>query len=145
MFLSISSISVADAAPVSFSAFSKEMKQYDYNELVIFSGVINNIGNHYDPDNSTFTCPYNGLYIFSVNVNAYSSYEMVAAIEKDDEYLVEAWASDNGYSQAAAFTVTECNVGQKVLVRGGSGNNCMDGDGGRRHSVFTGALLYAYV
>ena len=39
-----------DHAPVGFSAYATSSKQYDYEEIVEFSGVISNIGNHYDPN-----------------------------------------------------------------------------------------------
>ena len=138
-----------DYAPVGFSAYATTSEQYYSGDLVVFSGVISNIGNHYDPNTSKFTCPYNGLYLFSLNMNAYSDYYMYAEIVRDDEYLVEAMAynydSLDYYPHASAFTITECNIGQAVWVRGGSNSDYMYGSRSERTSHFSGALIYAYV
>ena len=136
-----------DHGPAGFSAYATAIEQYDYEEIVVFSGVISNIGNHYDPNTSKFTCPYNGLYLFSVNMNAYSINDMHAQIVRDDEYLLEAWAygyNDVYYSHASAFTIAECNVGQAVWVRAGNNADYMFGSE-QRSSHFSGALIYAYV
>ena len=77
-------------------------------------------------------------------MNAFASNDMYAEIVRDDDYLVEAMASTNGWSHASAFTVTECDVGQSVWVRGGDDNDFMNGNRNTRSSHFSGALLYAY-
>ena len=69
-----------DLGPVGFSAYANSSEVYDDGELVVFSGVISNIGNHYNPATSKFICPYNGLYLFSLNMNAYYYYNMYAEI-----------------------------------------------------------------
>ena len=78
-------------------------------------------------------------------MNSHLSYDMHTEIVKDNEYLVEAWAYINDYSQASAFIVTECNIGQAVWVRGGSDADYMYGSSGLRSSHFSGALIYAFV
>ena len=63
-------ISDDDHAPVGFSTYATTSEQYSPGEVVVFSEVISNIGNRYDPNTSKFTCPYNGLYLFILNMNA---------------------------------------------------------------------------
>ena len=136
-------------APVGFGAYATRPEQYGANDVVKFTGVISNIGNHYNPNTSKFTCPCNGLYLFSVNMNAYQNAPMYIEIVRDHEYLVGAMAINSNcdhFPYASAFTIVECNIGQAVWVRSVYySNNYMYGDSSQRSSHFSGALIYAYV
>ena len=58
------------AGAVAFSAYTiDDTRYYPYDPLVFFPGILTNIGNHYA--NSTFTCPVNGVYLFTLTYKAY--------------------------------------------------------------------------
>ena len=55
---------------IAFSAY-KYLNQApdDYNELLIFPGITTNIGDGYNNDTSTFTCPVDGIYYIFFNLH----------------------------------------------------------------------------
>lgn len=54
---------------VGFSAYYNFTgQQLLVTRIIQFDSVDTNVGGHYDPTNSTFTCPTSGLYHFSINV-----------------------------------------------------------------------------
>ena len=52
--------------PVGFTAYTDTYHTCDNS--VNFEGVITNVGGAYDTVGSSFTCPYRGVYMFSVSV-----------------------------------------------------------------------------
>ena len=138
-------ISDDDYPPVGFTAFTTSSQTPDNGMPVLFPSIISNIGDHYNDITSRFTCPYNGLYLFSLTIQAYGYIDAIADIMRENDFLVEVMALyDNYYAQASAFIIEECHIGQTVWVR------CADSTSyfystSDRNSHFSGALLYAYV
>ena len=108
----------------------------------MFDGIDSNIGNH-NTDTSIFTCPYNGLYFFNVNIVAQDGYQMTVKIVREFRYIFGALSYFHGYSAASATTITECHVGESVWVRCVSEHDYMYA--GYRTPHIIGALLQAYV
>ena len=65
-------------------------------------------------DTSIFTCPYNGIYLFNVNIVAYNTYQMTAYIVHESNDLVGIWTLSDDFPAASATAVTECKVGESV-------------------------------
>ena len=132
-------------APVGFTAYATVERQYDFGDLVIFDAISTNIGNYYNADTSIFTCPCNGLYMFSFSFNVYiDSSHMYADIMIASQNVAGAFGV-NRYSSASALAVTECDVGQTVWVQCTADYSYMDGHNIHPTSHFSGVLLQAYV
>ena len=105
-------------------------------QTVKFDGIISNFGNHFNTADSTFTCPYHGTYLFSLNlIRDYTG--LCVAIMRDEEELAHAFAYENGFT-AGALIVVECNVGQEVNAQATCSTDVWLGD---RRNQFTGYLL----
>ena len=130
--------------PVGFTAYAVSDANYNSYETVEFTGIISNIGDSYNRNDSSFRCPFRGVYMFSLTVKADSSYYGYFQIMRDGEFIAEAWAdSDYHYSTGAALVVIECEAGQNVWVSTGYDYAYIEG-GSNRESLFTGYMLYRY-
>ena len=67
---------------------------YDIYEVVVFDQVISNFGGHYNPDTSSFICPFNGVYMVNVNVQASPGETVYVDVMHNYVVLVQAWADD---------------------------------------------------
>ena len=131
--------------PIGFSAFAIDDQSASTYESIEFEGIISNIGDHYDSNSSSFTCPRRAVYMFSLNVLARNGYWVYLDLMRDDEFIAEAMCNDGSYSHSQTTTmsvVIECEAGQVVWVRTGS-TSYVEG-GSTRNSVFTGYMLYPY-
>ena len=114
-------------APVGFTAYAESDKTYYNYEPIEFTGVIGNIGNSHDASHIVFTCPFRGVYMFSLIVKAESAYYGFFQILRDGGFLCEAWADSDEhcsthwslvishYSIVAALVV-KCEAGQALWV-----------------------------
>ena len=135
-----------DYDPVGFTAFAPVNTHYYTYESVQFPGIISNIGGHYDATNSSFTCPYKGVYVFSVTAKADTYDYIYLEIIRDGEFIAEAWGDGGSYASyttAAAVVVIECEAGQVVWVSSGDNTARVHGSLDRQ-TLFTGYMLYRY-
>ena len=131
------------SGPVGFTAYAEDWRSYQEDDLVLFESVVTNLGAHYNPVTSTFLCPYDGVYLFSVSFNANSNYRMRASIIRNSSYLADALAYTNeNPNHASALVITDCSPGSKVWVRSYNDNNYMTAD--PRTALFSGYLLHRY-
>ena len=49
---------------VAFSAFHDEMRLYVQDEIIRYTSVFTNVGDHFQLAASMFICPFGGLYVF---------------------------------------------------------------------------------
>ena len=136
----------AEDEPVGFSVYANGNTEYGYEEIVMFTGVINNFGNHFDVQSASFNCPAHGVYMFGLNIKNYYTDNACLDIMRDNEQLVEAWADyitseTYHYGQGSALIVAECSPGQLVWVKA-TCNSYVHGSARRSH--FTGYLLHRY-
>ena len=87
---------VDEAGPVGFTAWANTGygTAYGIDEVVVFDQVISNFGGHYNPDTSSFVCPFDGVYMVNVNVQTYSGDHAQVYVKRNAAALVEAWADD---------------------------------------------------
>ena len=128
---------------IGFTAIHGYDASYSNGEVVIFGNVVSNIGNHYSPTNSTFTCPIAGMYMFSVSVlNGVYDSDSEVAIMRDDSILINVLldesSSDDMFNSASAVIVVECDIGQHVYVES-IRSSAIEGNFGTSH--FSGALI----
>ena len=132
--------------PVGFSAYAISDKSYGQYQSIEFTGIISDIGEHYDRLNSSFACPRRGVYLFSLHVLSWEGTYVYVDLMCDGEFIAEAMCNDGAYShdQATSLSVViECDAGQVVWVTTGeNGANVVGGSS--RNSIFTGYMLYPY-
>ena len=135
--------------PVGFTAYATTSRDYTSGETMLFDATVTNLGGHFNPYDSIFRCPYEGVYMFSVNVLAQPGKHTYGAIWKDDEYLVDTFADLDiadvvVFSQASTMVITQCWPHQEVSVRATWDSNLF-GNPAERHSSFSGYLLQQYL
>ena len=72
---------------------------YNAGETIRLTGVMTNIGGHYDPSKSVFTCPFTGTYYFNFCLYAYlmnNGAITSAYIQLDGERLSQAYCRKDG-------------------------------------------------
>ena len=128
--------------PIGFTAYPTETRDYNTGDLVIFDGVLANIGNYYDSETGIFTCSRNGTYVFTVGVIGASGVEAELQIMIDDFNYISTF-SEGGNDVGTVSGVVDCIVNQKVWIRAGRYTRVY-GSLINKYSVFSGYLFYAY-
>ena len=128
---------------IGFTA-STATNQYEQTEIIRFNDTFSNIGGYFNSNTSSFLCPVDGLYFFSVMFNAQAGKQANLSLMLNGLYLGAAFAdnAESLNSHASALTVTSCYSGQTVWVMCNSAP-CSIYDGSAR-SQFAGALLCPY-
>ena len=130
--------------PVGFSAYAESNQGYNYRSPVNFTGLITNAGNSYHPSNSSFVCPYAGVYLFSLTIQTDDDYTSEYKIMKDNTIVATAAEySYIHYPTGASVIIIECVSGERVWVRIGDRSAYLMG-GTDRQSIFSGYMLYQY-
>ena len=126
---------------IGFSAYATAHVTYAVNDLIEFDGVNTNLGGHYDNDTS-FTCPVNGTYFFTVSVMTSASYHLAVAIEIDSVRYASAYNDgiSSVFNHATNSALLRCNEGQKVFVRCVVGGRSY-GTATEKYSTFSGFLV----
>ena len=106
-----------------------------------------NNGGAYDPNESVFTCPLDGMYYFTFSI--YSGHLSVeertsAMIQMDEQNYSEAVCQNHGpddlRTQCATSLVIHCNQGQRVFVAAAETEVQLYGYS--RRSTFSGFLIH---
>ena len=129
------------ASTVAFTACPSENLNFSPESIIQFGEALTNIGGFFNTDTGIFTCPVNGLYLFSMSIHTNYDVNINAVIYKDGIELVKIASSIAGAIHGVNSIVTECNMFQPVWVE------CVDIEGsipGDRKSSFTGVLLVEY-
>ncbi|XP_062567984.1 uncharacterized protein LOC134230236 isoform X2 [Saccostrea cucullata] len=88
---------------------------------LVFSTVITNEGNGYNPSNGIFTAPVDGTYVFFVNVQSYYRKTIYAAIVLNGATKVKTMAHNNYNDAGPNMVVLNIKKGDAVWVRYSSG------------------------
>ena len=114
---------------------------YESGDVIVFGDVISNFGGHYNPEISTFICPWDGVYLFSVNVQGYSSHYMHIDLMRNDVQLADILIDDisGTYNRGSTTMVINCASGDVVWVRAGYSNYI---HAAARRTLFSGYLLH---
>ena len=85
---------------------------------MLFDRELTNYGGYYNTQTSSFICPVDGVYIFTLKINVYDDIVYVR-IMRNDVHLTDSWAqTDNEpYSHATNMVVTVWLVGDVVWTR----------------------------
>ena len=91
---------------------------------LVFPKVITNVGSGYNPSDGVFTAPRAGVYVFFVNVQGYSNYDMSVDIVLNGVTKVRTMSygsvSDN-YNAGPNLAVLSLQTGDRVWVKNHSG------------------------
>lgn len=129
-------------SPVVFTAYKTSQQQIDQGDVISFGGILTNIGDHYNPGTSLFTCPTAGLY-FITSTSTSNDCETRTNIVLEGNELVSTRAETDGLNQGGNSAFVECTRGQRIWVEGRVDNHCIFG-GEARFSTFSGILLVRY-
>ena len=83
---------------------------------LVFPKVITNVGNGYNPSGGVFTAPTAGVYVFFVNVQGYSSYNINVDIVLNGASKVRTIAQTN-YDAGPNLAVLSLQTGDRVWVK----------------------------
>ncbi|XP_067248875.1 uncharacterized protein [Chanodichthys erythropterus] len=106
-----------------------------------YRNVFTNIGNAYNPITGVFTAPLKGAYMFRISVFGYGPTPSGAAIYKNGEKVVTAYAHQPQYDlNSSNGVVLILEVGDVVYVRLWPNTKISDNE--NNHSTFSGYLLF---
>lgn len=97
-----------------------ETAAYNEGELIVFPIARTNIGGHYNPDRSVFICPYQGTYVFYVNVKATTDGPSMGVDIMVNDVLYGVALADNvsaAYNTASNMAVVACEPGYVVWIQ----------------------------
>ena len=110
-----------ETGPVAFSAWSNTASSASYrtNDIIVFNEIITNAGGHYSAATSSFICPWDGVYLMSVNIESQSSNGIHVNLMQNDVMLANMNVDDisGAFNRGSTTIVTECNRGDVVWVR----------------------------
>ena len=134
---------IDETGPVGFTAWANTGSGTDYTnyDVVIFDVVISNFGGHYNADTSSFICPYDGVYLVSVNILSASNSLADVTIMQNDLRFSRAYADNQSglLNQASNTIVIESQQGDVLWIRALSTTTLYAAN---QHSTFTAFLLH---
>ncbi|XP_062857388.1 complement C1q-like protein 4 [Trichomycterus rosablanca] len=126
--------------PVAFYAALKE--DFRKDDVLKFTNVITNLGNHYDSLTGTFTCQSAGVYHFSFNIVKTGVSLRADLVVNNDKVVASAVAVDALHTDTASNSaVVQLGSGDRVNVRLIKSDSTLK-DTQNLFSTFSGYLLY---
>ena len=104
-----------------------------------FNKVLINEGQAYSIGNGIFTCPQDGLYQFSYNIESDSPGHIVTQLVVDRYRVLSA--VNGQYQNAGNSAVVRLTAGNQVWVAVSGGNATIWNSNQYRYSTFTGVAL----
>ena len=115
------------------------------NSVVPFPVVVTNIGGGYDPTSGKYTCPVDGVYVFSVSVLSQHSKLGLCSLIVGWDKKTTAYADGRGssFGHSTNMITTQCNAGQQVWCQSYHDTlHVYVYDSEYRYSTFSGFLLH---
>ena len=135
-----------ETGPVAFMAWADTGSETNYRsgDVVVFNAVLNNIGGHYNTDTSSFICPWDGVYVFSVSVMGYVNDDSHIDLMHNNNFMTRIWIDgiSGAYNRGSMTTAIECERGDVIWNRAGS--HCSIHTTGDVRTTFSGFLLHRY-
>lgn len=133
---------MTSTSSAAFTAWLSTSTSLAPNTKIIFDNTVLNIGDHYDTTSGIFTCPVDGVYIFSLTITHDIIQPLVQMVVNDGEvetiYGIPYTFYDDTYDQGSMTVLAQCQQGQQAYAK------AIHGDllGGPKYNVFSGALLH---
>ena len=102
--------------------------------------VLTNAGGHYNANTSSFICPWDGVYLVSINMESFDE-SMRIELMQNDVVLARISLDVTSGDRGSTTIVIECNRGDVVWVRTVTAG-LIHGDD--RRNMFTGHILCRY-
>ena len=131
--------------PVGFTVYASTTKQYSNFETIVFDSALSNLSSYYNEKTGSFHVPHDGVYLFSVNFNAYNNHGMRIELIVSEKRIATALAEGsnvNEHNHASAFAIVECDAGFVVWARNRVSGSYLFAP--YEISQFSGYLLYRY-
>ena len=125
--------------PVGFTARTSGDVTYDADDVIQFTNVLTNFGDHYDADTGIFLCPYDGIYMFFTTLLGEGT--NVAGHMIRSRTTLSVAHSHTISNSASNFAITDCSMGDKVWIRQYHDNDIVHGG---TACSFSGFLLHKY-
>ncbi|KAL4236392.1 hypothetical protein ACF0H5_004777 [Mactra antiquata] len=126
---------------VAFSARLTDNSSVQSRNNLIFTDVLTNIGQAYDPESGVFKCPFYGRYLFSLKIRAPDYKQVSVEILAKSHVIATLTAGDTNVdkSTASVTVVVSLHEGDEVMMQETKPctRHCL-GDG---FVTFTGILL----
>ena len=130
--------------PVAFTAWANTGSQtfYQTGDIILFNEALSNIGGHYNPGTSSFICPWDGVYVFSVNVQAYLDDSSIIDLMQNNIFLTRIWNDkiSGAHHRGSMTTVIDCKRGDVIWNR--AGESCYIRCNSDKETTFSGFLFH---
>ena len=143
--------STAEVKAIGFTARDESGvdRVYNRDEIIVFNSVLTNVGNNYQNDTSTFICPVDGMYSFSVGLHnvqdEFTSQNFEVDLMMEGQHLVTVFINYEDNHQSTGNVVVECLKGYRVWAQCNVNLGCeIRNVGGYYFNYFTGYLIHAY-
>ena len=138
--------SVAAEVAIGFAAFNPDGGSFSNGNRVTFGQTITNVGDAYSTADSVFTCPVNGLYLFTVHFQTAGNEPGNVVISHNSVHLVTAYSDYASWDGAGTTVVVECLVGDRVEIICDPHDSCqlsadLDGTNAAGLLSFSGILV----
>ena len=135
-----------ETGPVAFMAWADTGSETNYRsgDVVVFNAVLNNIGGHYNTDTSSFICPWDGVYVFSVTVQGFASSSSDIHLSRNGVYQTRIWNDniDGVFNRGSMTAVIDCERGDVIWNM--AATVCTIRCSSFRETTFSGFLLQRY-
>ena len=131
-------------SPLAFTAVPNEQRTYAADEKMFFENALTNLGGGYNATDSTFTCIYHGLYMFSIVISNESPQSASGRLVVNGAKMIQG-GTDTGseaHNQGSNRIFLECNTGDVVWVNAYHDDNTPNTN--YPTSSFSGVLLRVY-
>ena len=102
--------------PIGFTACGAESRDYNVSEIVLFERVLTNYGGYYSSQASSFMCPIDGVYVFTLAINVVET-NIGVCINRNGVELTTTWVDGAPHNHATNAVVTECLTGDVIWPR----------------------------
>ena len=107
--------------PPNFSAFFAALVNntgpFKQDKDILFTHVITNYGNAYDPRTGVYTAPFRGIYQFVVAISATGGQQAGCSVMHNKQSIMTVWADSQPWSTTSQTLILRLAVNDKVFVR----------------------------
>jgi hypothetical protein len=100
-----------------FSALANNSGPFSHDTDLVFTHVITNFGNNYDPETGYYTAPFNGIYQFIVTISATGRQKAGVNIMKNDQSILTVWSESEPWSTTSQTVILKLNKDDLVYLR----------------------------